>query len=156
MKKRVIIVSVCLLIFSCATQEVCEEGLKAEVIVTLKTSVNEVMLDTIVSGVDVYGIRTGKADSLLYDSAKVAKLLLPLDPNNDSSAFVIGVDSISDTITFYHSSTVYMISYTCGFANDFTLTGITFTANNLKDIELINDDVFSEDSDTEEHCRFYF
>jgi hypothetical protein len=145
-----------LLIFSCSTLEVCEEDLLPSAITTFHTYQNGTLTDTILSGIYLYGIRENKPDSLLYDSAKAAKIQLPLNPNSDHSTFVFKVQDLIDTIEIYHTSTIYLLSFTCGFANDFTMTDIAFTRYSLTDIELIKEYVNAEETDVEEHLKFYF
>lgn len=145
-----------LLIISCSTQEVCEEDLTPAAITTFHTYQDEVLRDTILSGISLYGIRENQPDGLIYDSVTAAKIYLPLNPNSDQSTFVMTVNEVVDTIRISHTSTVYLISFTCGFANDFSMTEIAFTKNSIKDIELVKEYVNAEETDDEEHLKFYF
>ena len=145
-----------ILIFSCSTQEVCDDNLIPAAITTFHTYQDGILTDTIVSGIYMYGIRENRPDSLLYDSTVASKIQLPLNPNSDHSTFVLKVQDIFDTIKIYHTSTVYLLSFTCGFSNDFTMTDITYTRNSLIDIELIKEYVNAEEDDVEEHLKFYF
>jgi len=95
-------------------------------------------------------------DSLLYDSAKVSKIFIPLDPNNQSASFVLKVQENMDTLNIFYRSTFYLVSYTCGFSNNFTVDYINYTKHNLNSIEILNEDVFAEDTETGEHIRVYF
>ena len=143
---------------SCSTQDVCEDDLKAEAISNFFTYQDGVMTDTLISGLTLYGIRENKADSLLYDSAKVSRINLPLDPNHDHSTFIMEINDIVDTITFFHNTRTYLVSYTCGFANNFTITKLNYTTTSIIEIELLIDYVKAEESDIEpeEHIRIYF
>jgi len=142
--------------YSCTTQEVCEEDLKAEAIATFKTVDNGIESDTVLSGVTIFGIRDDMKDSLLYDSAKVSKIYLPLNPNKEWSIFVLKIQDLADTLNIYHTSTAYLVSYTCGFSSNFEISSIHSTRNIVKNVELINKDVYAEESEITEHFRLYF
>ena len=144
------------ILYNCSTQEVCEEDLKGEAIATFFKMEDGKPADTLISGVTVYGIRKEMNDSLLYDSVKTNRLRLPLDPNNGESVFVLNIQENKDTIGVIHSSTVYLISYTCGFSNNFEISLIYNSHQIIADIEIINQGVYAEDSETEEHFRIYF
>ena len=83
-----------LLIISCSTQEVCEEDLSPAATTTFHTYKGEVLRDTILSGISLYGIRGNKPDSLVYDSVTASKIYLPLNPNSDQSSFVLAVNDV--------------------------------------------------------------
>ena len=156
MKGFIIFLTVFLFLFSCSVQEVCDDDLLPEAIATFQTFKDGKLIDTIISGVYMHGIREQVPNSLLYDSAKVSKIFFPLDPNSPQSSFVLRIQDVSDTIHIIHTSTVYLISFTCGFLNDFTITKIMYSKNNIKDIELIKEYVNAEETDVEEHFKFYF
>jgi len=155
--KEMISVLVCFVfLVSCETQEICEANLTAEAIASFYTYKNGNLADTIISGTSLHGIRDNLPDSLLYDSAIVSKIHLPLNPGNNHSSFVIKIQNIVDTLEIYHSSYIYLVSYTCGFSNNFTLNYINHTKNNIKSIELLNGSVNVEETDIKEHIRIYF
>ncbi len=57
-----------LLITSCATQEVCDDDNQSYLVAKLKTTWEmDKTMDTIVADFSIYGIREGKADSLIYN-----------------------------------------------------------------------------------------
>lgn len=144
------------MVYACTTQEVCEKDLKAEAIATFKTLHNGLASDTVLSGVSLYGIRNNLNDSLLYDSVRVSKVYLPLNPNQEWSIFVLRIQNIIDTIHIYHSSTAYLVSYTCGFSSNFEISSVHSTRNNIKNVELINNEVYAEENEITEHFRLYF
>ena len=156
MRNNIFILIFLIIAMSCGKQEVCEENLQAEAIAKFHTLKQGEIKDTTISGVFLYGIRENLNDSLLYDSAKVSKIYIPLDPGSDMSAFVLRIQDVSDTINIYHTSTVYLISFTCGFANNFVLTGINSTNQKIKMTEIINENVYSEESEIEEHISIHF
>ena len=121
MKAPFLYLSLVLFAISCAPEEVCEEDSISELVASFKTETDGMVSDTTISGLDVYGIREGQPTWLLYDSVSVSEILLPLDPHHAYSQFVFQVDEQTDTLFLTHSSEVYLISYTCGFGNQFTL-----------------------------------
>jgi hypothetical protein len=107
---------------SCSTDDICNEDSISEVVASFKTQSDGIVSDTSLSALYVYGIREGQSTWLLYDSVLVAsEILLPLDPHHTYSRFVFQVEEKRDTLTLLHSSEIYLISYTCGFGNQFAL-----------------------------------
>ncbi|MBN1132312.1 MAG: hypothetical protein JXR52_08910 [Bacteroidales bacterium] len=141
---------------ACTTQDVCDSDLKASAVASLYTTRNGVPTDTIISGFSLYGIRENLPDSLLYDSANVSKLQLPLDPNHNKSSFVISIREQSDTIHIHHESTLYLVSYTCGFAHNYNIQSIDHTGHIIQLIEPVNEFVLAEETNEKEHFRIYF
>ena len=144
------------LLASCTTQDVCDDDNQSKLVARFKTIESDVVSDTIVSGVTIYGIREGKIDSLLYDSSTTSGILLPLDPNHDFTRFVLRVNEYSDTIRFIHSTEFYLLSYTCGFAALFNLDSILSSNLIIHDLEIINSVIDAELEQNEEHLWIYF
>jgi hypothetical protein len=120
-KIHILILVLCLLAISCAPEEVCDEDSVSELVASFKTEAEGTVSDTSFTALTVYGIREGQSIWLLYDSVNYSEILLPLDPHHDFSRFVFQVNDGTDTLTLTHSSEVYLISYSCGFGNLFTL-----------------------------------
>lgn len=80
-----------------------------------------------VDDVSVYGL--GREDTLLYDSAAVRRISLPLDPNSDMTTFVVLFPENADTLTFFHTSTPFFHSYECGYVLHYDLNGFEYTTN---------------------------
>jgi hypothetical protein len=95
-------------------------------------------------------------DSLLYGAETAARIVLPLDPNQLFSTFVLDYDGRQDTLTINHKTEYYLISYTCGFAAMFTLADPVHTRHNIKGVEIINGIVDAEMEQNEEHIWIYF
>jgi hypothetical protein len=121
MKYMALPISLLLLFFSCATQEVCNDDNQSYLVATFRTKADGEERDTTVAGMSIYGIREGKPDSLLYDPISKSQVDLPLDPNSDTTSFVFSNATQQDTLVLTHSSEIYLISYDCGFASRFSL-----------------------------------
>lgn len=156
MKHVVLLLTLLLLLTSCATQEVCDDDDQSYMVARFKTLEDGSVRDTIMSGMSIYGIREGNADSLLYDSISMSKAELPLDPNNDITRFVLSNGISKDTVFLSHSSEVYLINYTCGFASRFTLEQYTSTRDWIKDLELRDGKIDAKLETDEEHLWIYF
>jgi len=141
---------------SCDTQDICDEDSQSILVARFRTTVTWEITDTLVPGISVYGIREGKPDSLLYDSATVSKIELPLDPSHDQSRFVMSTEEKADTLILQHSSEAYLISYNCGFAARFVLEEFNHSGGMIVDIELINPSVDAEMETDEEHLWIYY
>ena len=144
------------LLASCTTQDVCEDDNQSKLVARFKTIESDVVSDTIVSGVTIYGIREGKVDSLLYDSSTTDEILLPLNPNHDFSRFVLSVNENVDTLKFIHTTEFYLLSYTCGFAALFSLDSVNYSHPMIHDVEIVNSVIDAEPEENEEHLWIYF
>ena len=153
----VLLLTLLLLLTSCATQDVCDDDNQSYMAVKFKTIEDDGLLgDTILSGMTIYGIREGKADSLLYDSISMSNAVLPLDPNNDITRFVLSNGISMDTLFLTHSSEVYLINYTCGFASRFTLEQYTSAWDWILELELRDGKIDAELETDEDHLWIYF
>jgi len=156
MRIGLLIFSFLLLLYACTTQDVCDDDNQSKLVARFKTMESDVISDTILSGVTIYGIREGQTDSLLYDSSSTSEILLPLDPNHDLTRFVLSVNEYSDTLYFIHTTEFYLLSYTCGFAALFNLDSIRYSHQIIHDLEIINSVIDAELEENEEHLWIYF
>jgi hypothetical protein len=161
MKYMALPLSLLLLLFSCATQEVCDDDNQSYIVAQFRTEgENEdgekEERDTTMAEMTIYGIREGKPDSLLYNSTSMNKAQLPLDPNNDITSFVFSNAIQQDTLVLTHSSELYLISYDCGFASRFSLEQYTASGNWIKEIVLRNGEIDAALESDDEDLRIYF
>lgn len=156
MKYLFYLLTLLLFIASCGTQDVCDDDSQSLLVVRFKTLEANEISDTIMEAMSIYGIREGKADSLLYDSLSLSRMELPLDPNQDFSLFVLSNGLRQDTLQITYSSEAYLISYTCGFAVRFTLDQFTSSDSWISDMVLIEGEIDAELESNEEHLWIYF
>ena len=155
MKFRILFLVLSVLAASCVTVEVCEEESVSELVASFKTMEEGVAADTTVNALSLYGIREGKNDSLLYNGLPASGFMVPLDPQQDHSSFVMQIDTLVDTLHVYHEHEIYLISYDCGFASLFTLDQLdTSTGLILKD-SIISDMIDAENEENEVHIWLY-
>lgn len=145
-----------MLLFSCNTQEVCDDDNQSILVAKFKSNETGKISDTTLAGLTIFGIREGKADSLLYNLSTAARIELPLNPGDEHSVYVMTAGEKSDTLTIHHSSEAYLISYNCGFAARFTVGSCTSTGDLIIDMELINPLVDAELKSNEDHLWIYF
>lgn len=158
MKSRLWLFFVILLTVSCLTQEVCDEDSQSKMVVRFKTGDLKSEVDTLISGLTLYGIREGKADSLLYDSVTTSRIELPLDPHHSFSRFVMRINEISDTLLLIHNTGFYLMSYTCGYGAVFTLDpdSIFHGGNLIYDLKIQDAVIDAAMEQDEEHLWLYF
>ena len=120
-----------------------------------KTMKEGVVADTTINALSLYGIREGMNDSLLYDSIPASGFLVPLDPNQDHSRFVLQIDTLRDTLNVYHEHEIYMISYTCGFASLFNLDRLETVTGLIQNDTIISDMIDAEYEKDEVHIWLY-
>jgi hypothetical protein len=143
-------------LFSCASQEICDGNNQSELVARFKREVGGSAADTILVGISVHGIRPGKTDSLLYEDISASRIVLPLDPNQPFSTFVIGIDTLQDTLAIHYQTEYYLISYTCGFAALFTLEEIGYSGSLIDRVEVIEPLIDADLVQNEEHIWIYF
>lgn len=156
MKYVVFSLTLFLLISSCASEEVCDDDNQSYMAVRFKVQVEENVMDTTITDISIYGIREGKADSLIYNSINASKVTLPLDPNKNLSRFVLSNELEQDTLILMHSSEVYLINYTCGFGARFNMSETDIGGSWMKKLEIIDGNVDAEEQNDDEHLWIYF
>lgn len=141
----------------CITVEVCEDSYDSELVARFKTLKENEPADTAVNALTLYGIREGLSDSLLYDSVPASGFMVPLDPHHDYSSFVIEINGETDTLTILHHNELYLISYTCGFANLFIINNIETSSDSsmIQDAVVENEMVDAKYETGEEHIWLY-
>lgn len=155
MSYRILLFALFLLPGSCISVEICDESYDSELVARFKTVHEAEVVDSTVSALTLYGIREGLSDSLLYDSASVSGFEVPLDPHRDLSRFVLQINDRTDTLTIYHHQEIYMISYTCGFANLFTLDHLESSSGIIAGDTIISPMIDAEYEANEEHIWLY-
>ena len=80
----------------------------------------------VINGID----RNNVGDTLINDrdSTIIKRYPLPLSLSTDSTAYVLEVNGVKDTIYIRHSMVMHFISENCGFAPNYDITGIRHTA----------------------------
>ena len=155
MNYRILILVLSLLVASCVTVEVCEEEYASYLVARFKTVKEGVAADTTVNALSLYGIREGKNDSLLYNGLPASGFLVPLDPNQGLSSFVLQIDTLTDTLHVYYEHEVYLISYTCGFASLFTLEQLDTGSGVIQKDTILNDLIDAQYDENEAHIWLY-
>lgn len=155
MRFRILFLFLGMLMAGCITVEVCEEEYASEMVARFKTLKEGAAADTTLNAFSLYGIREGKADSLLYDQAPGSGFTVPLDPQLDYSNFVLQIDTLSDTLTVFYEHEIYMISYTCGFAHLFALDELESRTGLIQNDTIIKAMIDAEYEANEVHIWLY-
>lgn len=140
----------------CSTQDICDDDNQSYLVARFLTVNNGEESDTTLTGLYVYGIRDELPGGLIYDSATVQKIMLPLDPNRDVTRYIFMRENQEDTLDILYSREAYLISYNCGFAARFYLDGPGHNGNLFTDIEVVNAQVDAETETNEEHFHIFF
>ena len=128
-----VLVFVC---FSCNINRPCDEQVRFPVNTVFYNIYDEEMKDTILENITVYGI--GREDSLLYDQDTTRLISFRLSPYVDTTEIVIVFGLLYDTLTFYYSRELRMISPECGFAFLFDIRELNNTSNFIDSLSLID------------------
>lgn len=121
---------------SCNINRPCDEQVRFPVNTGFYNISDEEMRDTILEDITVYGI--GREDSLLYDQDTTNAINFRLSPYDDTTKIVIVYGTVHDTLTFYYSRELRMISPECGFAFLFDIKELSNTRNFIDSVSLIN------------------
>jgi hypothetical protein len=156
MKFRLFFLVLLPVLFSCTTQDICDDDNQSILVARFKSMATGKVTDTIVPDISIYGIREHRNDSLLYDSIDAARIMLPLDPGNPTSRFVITAGGQRDTLFIHHAIEAYLISYNCGFAALFTFDSLDYSGAIISDAEIISATIDAEMETDEEHLWIYF
>ncbi|MEN8227946.1 MAG: DUF6452 family protein [Bacteroidota bacterium] len=158
MKPILTIITLALWILSCTTQEICDDSSESLLVARFKFREGELISDTIVTGLTLYGIREGKPDSLLHDSEPTSRIAVPLDPHHNFSRFVMSIDELRDTLYIGHSTGYYLMSYNCGYAAIFTLDPDSILHGNtlFHEVEIQDAVIDAQQEKDEEHLWIYF
>jgi len=154
MNYRILLFILSILAASCVTVEVCDDSYDSDLIAEFKTIQDGEVVDSTVTALTIYGIKDGENDTL-YKALPSSGFAVPLDPHSDFSSFVMQVDSLSDTLIIYHGHESYMISYTCGFGNLFTLSRIEQGGGIFKGDTILNELIDAEYEEDEVHIWLY-
>lgn len=96
----------------------------------------------------------GRDTSKIYAATPGIRLArLPLDPDAGSSAFVIRINGVGDTLSFIHTSYPHLISRECGYTFYHNIDSVSFTTNAIDSIWVRNIVVTTVD---EENIRIYY
>ncbi|HLN56207.1 MAG TPA: DUF6452 family protein [Bacteroidales bacterium] len=104
--------------------------------------------------ITIYGV--GRDTSKVYSSALAIKVAsLPLNPASTSSAFVVRINGISDTLSISHFSYPHLISKECGYTyyHEIYPDSLTFTKNTIDSIWIKNRIITTLD---EENIRIFY
>lgn len=101
-----------------------------------------------VAYVSVIGVGS---DSMLYDSARVSRIALPLMPNNETTAYDLSFDIDSARrytarLTFQHSNSPLVLSMECGGIVTHQLRSMSCSSDFITDWAIVNDQVINKES----------
>lgn len=121
------------LIFILITITACKEVYEAPPQALLKaTLLNSSTENAMTSDVIVLGLGM---DSIWLAEKAIKEIKLPLS-SNDTTTFIISLDSKIDTITFIHETTQKYASMETGFYYEFKLKAIKSTQNRIDSIQI--------------------
>ncbi|MCF8360326.1 MAG: hypothetical protein K9H26_16350 [Prolixibacteraceae bacterium] len=90
------------------------------------------LTDTLFNSLDVFASANTDSSLLNETGSAVGAVQLPLSMIDDSSMFIFRFDSLSsDTLVFYHTKNLHLVSHECGFVHFFEISGAEYTHNNV-------------------------
>lgn len=155
MRSRILLFIISILATSCVTVELCDDDSDSLLVTKFKTLKDEIPADSAVTDLSIYGIREGGTNSLIFTSASTSSFEVPLNPNQDFSSYLLQIGDQFDTLVVTHHQEIYMISYTCGFGNLFTLENVENSNEMIKSYTIVKDMVDAANEEDEEHIWLY-
>jgi hypothetical protein len=129
--KYIIALIIGLLFFSCAT-DVCNQKSTWPVQASFY-KISSLNKDSLVF-MDGLTLKGENNDSSLYSNENKNKVEFPLTAPAGSSTYIFKIQSLSDTVTIYHSNTLYLISKQCGYGYQQVIDSVVYTQNVLNKI----------------------
>lgn len=111
---------------SCGDGNGCYESVDTFMVTSFTIDSVKQIKTLVIKGVD----RNNVGDTLINDrdSTLIKRYPLPLSLSADSTAYVLEVNGIKDTIYIRHSMIMRFISENCGFAPNYEISGIRYTS----------------------------
>lgn len=134
---------------ACEDNQICDENTRSFLNAGLYTVRDGEVQDSVPNNIFVLSL--GDV-SLYWDSANISKIPFPLNHETTTTAYLMVADSVADTIWFNYETDLIFVSYSCGFAPQYTLTSIQHSLNGIDSIKISNDKVESSD---EENIRIF-
>lgn len=108
--------------------------------------------DTLLNNFTFFGAL--RPDSLIYDSAaNVQKIVFPLPHSTEEyTAFVLSADTLTCTINIYHTPSLVLVSYACGFTTNHNIYRVSYDIMLIDTVSIINPLV---DFSDEENLKIY-
>ena len=136
--------------FGSCNLNLCEESTEVNFILGFYTMDDGKARDSVVYDLSIWGV--GREDSLIYDHAVARKIILPLNPNSDTSRFVINISGVQDVCTVSYKRFVRLISHDCGFITEFEILDFNHTNVNIDSIAIWHSNVTNFE---EEHIKIF-
>lgn len=98
------------------------------------------------------------AQAVLLFPPRTARFSLTLNPNADSTRFILQPDSASlsiDTVTFFYNRSLQFLSNACGYTYFYTMRNVTHTRYNIDSVRINNDEV-NGNVNTPDHVQILF
>ena len=84
----------------------------------------------------------------IYDNLRITPpAFIPLKDSDSKTQFVIELNGITDTITFFHANSLHFVSKECGYSMFHTIDSIRYTHNEIDSIASINPNITLNNAD---------
>ena len=161
-----IILSVVFIVVSCEDTTSCNSSDYTNVKIKFQQTKKGVAIDTVLNNFSIYGLNTLKGDSFLYKKKSALNISLPLSGRTDSVGYVFVLMKITpnssindtsylrDTLYFYYTREVQLLSTNCGFTTKFTLDSLGLRGiNAINPLEGVSKTI---DNLTETNVKIFF
>lgn len=130
-----IVVSVFLLFLVSCTPPTCEVSGDVQLNATFYRIENNTVKDTLVGSFELW--LGQNFDTIYYDASlgKTQSLSFPLSPSSDTTQVIIKFnETIADTLSFFYTRNLTMVSHECGFVYYYDLKSTETTTHQIKSV----------------------
>ena len=120
--------------YSCEGDGTCSENVESRVQIGFYTLSDDMERTAKISQFSMYGIQ--HPDSVLRGN-NVSGFDFPLSMHATSSTLVMTADTMTDTLEVHYSSRLVLISWECGFTNQFEILSLNHTGNFIDSIAIV-------------------
>lgn len=145
---KVIFAAAFLMSVSCVPES-CFDEMNALIKATLITSIDG--KNVAPEGFTMYGLEMD--DTIYYKEKSIKMAEIPLNPSAENCSFLTGIDSGTDTVTFFYSTFTHLVSKECGYTFYHYIDSLWFTKNPIDTVIILNRYITTSDAT---NIQFYY
>jgi hypothetical protein len=130
----ILLVLIFAVIPACEDEGTCSENVVSRVNAGFYTLAGGTEAKATVNQYSMYG--STRPDSVILKS-NVSNIEFPLSMHETSSVYIMTADTLTDTLEVQYSNKLALISWECGFTNQFEILSVIFTRNYIDSIAIV-------------------
>lgn len=135
---RYLFIALLSLFFIECNQSICGSEVSPTTSIGFFDTTNTASIDSTFDKISIQALNTNITDSVLIYQQKLSSIKIPLNINTDTSYYLLTINNIKDTLTFYYEKSIYSRSTNCEFLTNFKLKNVTHKKTDLYTIDIQN------------------